>query len=86
MHTDQGNSYCRMSMIGAEIGRSRRNWISEISPPAPRGLEVPCLNSQEMDAFMKFGMEPDIMAMWQFNKDRTFPVLDHQTTLAMVKK
>jgi hypothetical protein len=33
-----------------------------------------------MDVFMKFAMEPDIMAMRQFNKGRTFPVMDQRWT------
>jgi hypothetical protein len=43
-------------------------------------------DTPSMDTFMKFSMEPDIMAMGHFNKGRVFPVVDHKSTLALVKK
>jgi uncharacterized protein with GYD domain len=43
-------------------------------------------DTPSMDAFMKFSMEPEMMGMMQFNKGRAFPVIDHKTTLSLVKK
>jgi hypothetical protein len=43
-------------------------------------------DTPSMDTFMKFIMEPEIMAMGHFNKVRIIPVMDHKSTLALVKK
>jgi chromosomal replication initiation ATPase DnaA len=39
-----------------------------------------------MDAMMQFLMEPEIMAMSTFSTGRMFPVFDHSTVMAMIKK
>jgi hypothetical protein len=39
-----------------------------------------------MDVMMQFLMEPEIMAMSTFSTGRMFPVFDHSTVMAMIKK
>lgn len=43
-------------------------------------------DTQSMDNMMKLAMDPEMSVGMAFNKIRTFPVLDHQQTLAIVKQ
>ncbi len=43
-------------------------------------------DTPSMDNLMKVFAEPEMIAPMSFCKSRVFPVLDHQTTLAMIRK
>ena len=43
-------------------------------------------DTPDMNTFMEFSMEPEMMVMANFCKTRVFPVFDHKTTLSIIKK
>ncbi|HEY3419142.1 MAG TPA: hypothetical protein VGK23_01145 [Methanomassiliicoccales archaeon] len=76
------NWYEKVESIAAKYGIK---FLGSYTDPSMHDIYT-IYDTPGMDVFMKLAMEPDMMAMWQFNKGRTFPVLDHKATLALVKK
>ena len=76
------------------------NWYEKVEPIAakygikflgsyddhPEHTVYVLFDTPSMDVFLKFMMEPEIAAPLVFCSGRVFPVFDHKTTLAMIKR
>jgi hypothetical protein len=75
------------------------NWYEKVAPTAakygikfvnswddhPGHTVYAVYDTPSMDVFMKFMMEPEMVAPMNFCTGRAFPVFDHDQTLSMIK-